>query len=232
MRARGGQLFEVEVLDDRDSGADQEQDVAGQCHSELGIGRADDVPGHVVGADRAHFHVDEPGRSGRADAGPAQVFRGLGPKRSVAGADQHRVTLANLDVCGLRGALELVDGDRVLGRKALGAGDVEQHSTGHERRHRIDAQDAESHRGLDSLVDVHPTVQREVLRLVSQRVDVRARMLWHDDDARCTGARLPRSARVVAVQEIVEAGRVGRVGWSAGVAELLEVEDAGGAQSF
>jgi hypothetical protein len=41
--------------------------------------------------------------------------------------------------------------------------------------------------------------------------------------------RASPAGRVVAVQEVVESGQVGRVRWSTGVAKLLEVEDAGGA---
>jgi hypothetical protein len=53
-------------------------------------------------------------------------------------------------------------------------------------------------------------------------------VLGHDDDPGGSGARLSCSTRVVAVKEIVEAGLVSRVGWRAGVAKLLEVEDARG----
>ena len=82
-----------------------------------------------------------------------------------------------------------------------------------------------------SLVDVHAAVQGQVLRLVGQGIDVRARVLGHDDDAGGTGARLARSARVMAMQEVVEPRQVRRVRWRAGVPKLLEVEDARGSES-
>ena len=52
-------------------------------------------------------------------------------------------------------------------------------------------------------------------------------MLGHDHDARCAGARLSRTPRVMAVQEVVEPGHVRGMRRCSRVAELLEVEDAG-----
>jgi hypothetical protein len=68
---------------------------------------------------------------------------------------------------------------------------------------------------------MHAPVQRQVLGLVRQRVDVRARVLGHDYDARRARARLGGAACVVAVQEVVEAGLVGGMRWSACIPKLL-----------
>ena len=62
---------------------------------------------------------------------------------------------------------------------------------------------------------------------LDKRVDVRARVLWHDHDAGRARPSLRCAARVVAVHEVVEAGRVRGVRGRARVARLLEVEDAG-----
>ena len=70
-------------------------------------------------------------------------------------------------------------------------------------------------------------MQGQVLRLVRERVDVGSRVLGHDDDARRPGARLRGAARVVAVEKVVEAGRMRWMARRALVAQLLEVEDAG-----
>ena len=75
-------------------------------------------------------------------------------------------------------------------------------------------------------------MQLQVLGLVRQRVDVRARVLRHHQHARRarTTRRLGHPSAVLAVQEVVEPRRVGRVDGHAGVAGLLEVEDPGGPQ--
>jgi hypothetical protein len=70
-------------------------------------------------------------------------------------------------------------------------------------------------------------VQSQVLRLVRQRIDVRPRVLGHDDDSRRTGARFGRATCVMAVQKIVEARLVSRVRWRPGIAKLFEIEDTG-----
>jgi hypothetical protein len=57
---------------------------------------------------------------------------------------------------------------------------------------------------------------------------VGARVLGHYHEPGRTGARLSRARRMLAVQEVVEAGLVRRVRRGAGVTELFEVEDAGG----
>ena len=75
---------------------------------------------------------------------------------------------------------------------------------------------------------MNAAVKRQILRLVGERVDVSARVLGHHDEAGGAGARLRRSTRVVAMQEVVEAGCVCRVRGRARVAQLLEVVDAGG----
>jgi len=75
-------------------------------------------------------------------------------------------------------------------------------------------------------------VQGQVLGLVRERVDVRARVLGITTMPGRAGARLARATRVVAVQEVVEAGRVRRVGGRTCVAELFEVEDASRLELF
>jgi len=55
---------------------------------------------------------------------------------------------------------------------------------------------------------VDATVQRQVFRLVRQRIDMRPRMLGRDDDPRRSGTRLGRAMRVMTVEEVVEAGLV------------------------
>jgi len=118
----------------------------------------------------------------------------------------------------------------MLRGEALIAGHVEEDPPPYQWRHGFDAEDAEADRGLDPFVDVHPAVQHEVLSLVGKRVDVRARVLRHHDDAGRAGAGLRCTTRVVAMQEVVEARRVRRMRGCACVAELLEVEDAGRAE--
>ena len=70
------------------------------------------------------------------------------------------------------------------------------------------------------------TVEREVLGLMGERIDVSARVLGHDDDARRAGARLRRTPCVMTVEEVVEAWLMRGVRGRARVAKLLEVEDA------
>ena len=64
-----------------------------------------------------------------------------------------------------------------------GACHIEEDASAHDRRHRLDAVDANPRRCLDVRVDVHSPVQCQVLCLVRQGVDVGARVLRHDDDA-------------------------------------------------
>ena len=125
------------------------------------------------------------------------------------------------------GAFEVLLSDGVFGVEPALSRHVEQHAAACDRPHGLDTELAEADRGLDALVDVHPSVQRQVLGLVRERIDVRARMLGHDHDAGRTGPRLTRAPRVVAVEEVVEARSVRRVGGRSRVAQLFEVEDAG-----
>ena len=74
---------------------------------------------------------------------------------------------------------------------------------------------------------MHPAVQGQVLGLVREGVDVGARVLGHDDDARRSGPGLGCATRVVSVEKVVEAGRMSRMRRGALIAQLLEVEDAG-----
>src|SRR6266487_4797339 len=50
----GGQLREPQVLDDVDTMAGQQKQVARQRAAKLRVARADHVPGHIVGPDRQH----------------------------------------------------------------------------------------------------------------------------------------------------------------------------------
>ena len=76
---------------------------------------------------------------------------------------------------------------------------------------------------------MHAAVKDHVLGLVCQGVDVGAGVLGHHDEARRARSRLGRTARMVAMEEIVETRRVGRVRGRAGEARLLEIEDPRGA---
>ena len=127
----------------------------------------------------------------------------------------------------LGGALEVRRGDRIVGVEAALAGYVEQDSPADQRRHRLDSQLPEANRRLHAFVDVHTAVQGEVLGLVRERVDVGSRVLGHDDDAGRAGAGFRGAARVMPVEEVVEAGRMSGMGRRTLVAELLEVEYAG-----
>ena len=73
---------------------------------------------------------------------------------------------------------------------------------------------------------MNASVQGQVLGLVRERVDVGARVLGGDDDPGGAGARLRSTARVVAVEEVVEARGVRGMRRRTRVAKLLEVEDA------
>jgi hypothetical protein len=72
-------------------------------------------------------------------------------------------------------------------------------------------------------------MQRQILSLVAKSVDVCARMLWHDDDARRAGTRFGATGRVVAVEEVIEAWRMSWMRWCSCVTRLFEIEDSGGA---
>ena len=74
---------------------------------------------------------------------------------------------------------------------------------------------------------MHTAVQEQVLGLVRQRIDVRARVLRHDHNPGRTCPRLGRAPCMVPVQKIVEPRCVSRMGWRAGVTGLLEIEDSG-----
>src|SRR5438309_1244598 len=82
----GGELLEVEVLDDRDPGSDQEKDMAGQSHTKLRIGGPDDVPGDVVGADGLDFALHKPARACPANSRSFQILIGLAPERAITSA--------------------------------------------------------------------------------------------------------------------------------------------------
>jgi hypothetical protein len=96
----------------------------------------------------------------------------------------------------------------------------------------LDAQLGEAIGRLEPGVDGAATVERQVLGLVRQGIDVRARMVAGDDDAGRAGARVGGGARFVpAVEEEGVAGRdVRRVNRCAVVARLLEVVDARGGE--
>src|SRR5581483_4195620 len=108
------------------------------------------------------------------------------PDRAIPGAHEHDVALAHLDA----GRLELVRGDDVVRRRPLRAGHVEQYAARDERLHRLDAVLAEAGGGLDLRVDAHAAVELHVLGLVRERVDVRAGVFGHHDDAARARARL------------------------------------------
>jgi hypothetical protein len=177
------QILEVQVLDDRNARAHQQQDVAWQSHTELGVGGTDDVPRHVVGADRTHFLLDQPARAGGADARSTQVISRLRPELSEARSHEHDIPRTNRNMGGGLRTLQLFDRNGVIGRKALRPRNVEQDAASHERRHGFDAEDAKAGRGLNRAVDMHATMQGQVFSLVRQRIDVGARMFWHDDKA-------------------------------------------------
>ena len=230
MHARLGELLEVEVLDDRDPRPYQQEHVTGKRHAELGVGRPDDVPGNVVGADRLDAAVDQPPRATRAHAGRVKVLRRIGPERAVPGAHQHDVTHSYLHSFEARGLLQLLACDGVVGRQKLAASHVQQNASAHQRRQGVDAMNPEADRGLHPGVDVHATVKDHVLSLVCQGVDVRAGVLGHHDEAGRARSRLGRAARMVAMEKVIETRRVGRVRGRAGEARLLEIEDPGSAQ--
>ncbi len=77
---------------------------------------------------------------------------------------------------------------------------------------------------------VHPAVQEQVLGLVSQGVNVRARVLWHHDEPGCARPRLWRATRVVAMQKVVEAWRMGWMRRRAREPRLFQIEDPGGSE--
>src|ERR1700687_2705106 len=77
---------------------------------------------------------------------------------------------------------------------------------------------------------MHPAVKSQVFRLMAKGVDVSARVLRHDDNARSAGAGFGPTGSVVPMEEIVEAGCMGRMGGCPGISRLLEIEDASGAQ--
>ncbi len=87
----------------------------------------------------------------------------------------------------------------------------------------------ESHRRLHARVDVDTAVQEQVLRLVSQGVDVCARMLGHDHEPGRARPRLGRAARMVAMEEVIEARGMVRVRGRPREPGLFEIEDASGA---
>ena len=68
-------------------------------------------------------------------------------------------------------------------RKRLLACDIEQHAARHQRRHRLDAEHAETGRAHHTAVDIDSAVQPQVLGLVRQRVDMGACVLGHHDHA-------------------------------------------------
>ena len=72
-------------------------------------------------------------------------------------------------------------------------------------------------------VDLDAAVHAEVLRLVAERVDVRAGVLGHDEQRGGARARLPQPRLVAAVQLQQHAGLVRRPHRRTGVARLLEV---------
>src|SRR5207245_9107973 len=144
---------EVEVLDDRDPRPDEKQHVSGERYPELWVRRPDDVPGHVVGADGAHSSIRQPARTTGADAGRVQVLGSVIPKGAVAGADQDDIPGAHLHPAHAGGLLELLSCDRVVGRQALVATDVEQNAATDQRFERVDAMDSKADRCLDSRAD-------------------------------------------------------------------------------
>jgi hypothetical protein len=103
------------------------------------------------------------------------------------------------------------------------ARDVEQHAARDQRRDRVGAERGEALRGLHLGGDHHAAVQAEILRLVAERVDVRARVLGHDEQPRRARARLAGPRLVAAVQVQQHARLVHRVRRRAGEARLLEV---------
>jgi hypothetical protein len=85
---------------------------------------------------------------------------------------------------------------------------------------------AKAGRGLNAWIDVGAAEQVEILGLVAERVDVRARVLRHHDHSRGAGAGLAKPRLVTAVQRVEEARRVRRVSRRAVVPQLLQVVDA------
>jgi hypothetical protein len=106
------------------------------------------------------------------------------------------------------------------------ARDVEQHAARDQRRDRVGAERGEALRGLHLGGDHHAAVQAEILRLVAERVDVRARVLGHHQQRRGARARLAEPRLMAAVQREQEPRLVGRERRRALVARLLEVVGA------
>jgi hypothetical protein len=92
------------------------------------------------------------------------------------------------------------------------------------------AEGGEPVRRLHPRVDRHAAVQREVDRLVAQRVDVRARVLGHDEQRRRARAGLAEPGLVPAVEVEDQSRLVRGEHRRAGVARLLEVVRARRAQ--
>jgi hypothetical protein len=87
-----------------------------------------------------------------------------------------RTTSPRADLDAVRRRLQLGRRDGVAGIEGAAErpGNVEQHAAGEQRLDRVHAQRREAVRRLDRRVDAHAAVHRQVLRLVAQRVDVRA----------------------------------------------------------
>jgi len=89
-------------------------------------------------------------------------------------------------------------------------GHVEQHTARHDRLDRLDAELGESDVGLHARIDLDAAEHLHVLGLVTERVDVGARVLGHDHERRCSRARLAGARLVAAMEREVEPRLVGR----------------------
>src|SRR2546428_1974888 len=103
---------------------------------------------------------------------------------------------------------------------------VDQQSAGDDRRYRLGPQLPEPEGGLDVIAGNAP-VQLQVLRLVAERVDVRAYVLAGDQHAGGPGPALARPGLMAPVQQVGVTGRlVRRVDRRPLVPRLLQVEDS------
>ena len=218
--SRVRECFQVEILDDVDAVLDQEGGVAGELHIELGIPEADGVPGHGVGAGGLDAETGEPFRGAAVHAGTGEIAIGVVPDQIVAGADQHDIAGLDLDALRGRNRLQLLRADHIAGDQrgdAAMPGDIEQDAAGHDRADVLDAVfgiPAE----LDRLLRRHAAVEREIDRLVAERVDMRAGMLHRHDDAGRSRTRAFGSVANRVAMPAMEGIEVARAGANRGPA--------------
>ena len=191
--AVGRERLEIQRLDDVDPRADDEEDVAGQ-RAELGVARAGHVPGQVVGADGERVPGGEPARGVAAEAAGGLVGGAVAPQGARAEAHEHDIALAQLDVDG-RG-LELAGAHRVArGSRSTPSAPATSSSTPRAiSGATVSIPNTVKPVEVCTGVDRHAAVQVQVLGLVAQGVDVRARVLGHHEQGGGARARLARPA--------------------------------------